>query len=246
MKIVERFKNKEFNSLDRTLIDIGRGLLWYILFAMIVYCPVVIYKSVYSVTTEEYDFFFKNEPLSIFLEAVLFLATLLIIKWRKDKGYFKRIFSFSKPNAKLVLFTIASLVLAIVIDLLQYNKYECLYNAERFAKDWKTMAIAPEGFSNLPLFIAIISTSVITPIIEETIFRGILFKERKSGIVPAFVISTLFFYIGHSASAFQPHILILSLASCYTVYKSNSIWYGVAIHMLLNATMTILMFVSYY
>lgn len=76
---------------------------------------------------------------------------------------------------------------------------------------------------------------LITPVIEEIIFRGVMLQKLKRyGIIPAVIITTVLFSMGHldignALVSFLPGIFLALIA-----IKTESIAYTVPLHMLIN------------
>lgn len=97
----------------------------------------------------------------------------------------------------------------------------------------------------------IVSTLLLAPIVEETLFRGVLFGlVRKASRVAAYVASFLLFSVYHLiaylAAGFDVRIIFcmlqylpgaVALAACYE--RSGTIWAPVILHIIINAMATL-------
>lgn len=88
---------------------------------------------------------------------------------------------------------------------------------------------------------------IIAPFIEEIVFRGIGFgrlKDSKIGVLGAIILPGVLFSVVHlQYEAIDIlTILILSLLLGYVRYKTDNIWYCIAIHFQVNLLSTILLF----
>ncbi|MDR0986086.1 MAG: CPBP family intramembrane metalloprotease [Ruminococcus sp.] len=86
--------------------------------------------------------------------------------------------------------------------------------------------------------------SVITPIMEEFFFRGLIFKRLRGmmSFVPAAIIASIIFGIGHGSLPQIIYTFCLSLGLCYIYEKYGSILVTMFTHFVLNA----IVFISNY
>lgn len=90
------------------------------------------------------------------------------------------------------------------------------------------------GVSRMMVFLVLV---VITPFVEEVIFRGIFYGGlRARGLriwVSALVVSLLF-GLAHGQLNVGVDVFCLSLVACYARELTGSIWAGVVLHMIKN------------
>jgi len=91
--------------------------------------------------------------------------------------------------------------------------------------------------SNLDLLVGFITLVVITPVVEETLFRGFIFQGLKKsfGLVPAAIASAALFALAHGQLNVALDTFILGLFLAYLFDKSNSIWPSIILHATKNA-----------
>ncbi len=83
--------------------------------------------------------------------------------------------------------------------------------------------------------ISIIWLVFFTPFIEEIIFRGVMLQKlRKYGAVPAILITTVLFMVGHMNIGNMIISFVPGIILCIAAYKSESIKYTVPLHILVN------------
>lgn len=81
-----------------------------------------------------------------------------------------------------------------------------------------------------------IQLCVITPIIEEFVFRGMIFQSmRRFGDSFALVLSAILFALFHGNLVQAPNAFLMGLVIGYFVLYSGSLWVGVIIHAVNNA-----------
>lgn len=93
------------------------------------------------------------------------------------------------------------------------------------------------------LIMDIISAILIAPIIEELIFRGVLFNRLKIriGIIPAMLLSSGIFAIGHEFGGMTSAFLF-GICMCILYLKTDNILVTMTIHFLNNVFFTTLEF----
>ena len=102
--------------------------------------------------------------------------------------------------------------------------------------DIDSVDVAPGAF----LFSAIASI-IFAPIIEELIFRGVLFNRLKIrvGMIPAMIISSFLFAIGHDFGGMTSAFLF-GICMCILYLKTDNIFITITVHFMNNALALIL------
>ena len=79
--------------------------------------------------------------------------------------------------------------------------------------------------------------AVLAPIVEEMFFRGFLFQgfRQKYGWVSAALLSSLIFAAAHLDLVALIPTFVLGCLLAYVYHRSNSVWPGVILHVLVNA-----------
>lgn len=108
-------------------------------------------------------------------------------------------------------------------------------------------------YSSLELFLIAIALIVIAPILEEIVFRGLLFGSLKKAmpVILAAVITSILFAIGHLTQGEGGTLLyiagidtfILSMILIYIRQKSGGLWAPIGLHALKNSIAFISVFV---
>ena len=91
--------------------------------------------------------------------------------------------------------------------------------------------------------------AVLAPLVEEIFFRGFLFQgfRAKYGWVAGMLLSSTIFGIAHLDPASLIPTFILGNLLAYLYHRSNSIWPGVILHVLINTVgLALVYFVSQY
>ena len=150
---------------------------------------------------------------------------------------------WSKPRRRGLLLVIP----AFVIYLLASSIFTLL--AIKFIPGFKSDQIQDVGFNNLKqpieLVVGFVSLAILTPIFEETIFRGVLFKGLRINLPfwLSAVLTSLIFAIAHMQFNVAIDVFALSLLLCYLTEKSDSIIPGILLHGLKNGLAFVLLFI---
>lgn len=91
----------------------------------------------------------------------------------------------------------------------------------------------PNAIELALVFVALV---IVTPIVEEVIFRGFLFKAyvRTFGLPVAAVLVSLVFAVAHGQLNVALDTFILSLFLCYLRFSTGSLWPSILLHAVKN------------
>jgi len=97
----------------------------------------------------------------------------------------------------------------------------------------------------LGLFLAFVTIVILAPLVEEILYRGILFGNLSKKINPflAAIIASLIFGVFHGQLNVGIDTFFMSMVSCYLVWKTDSIWPGVFLHISKNLIAFVLLFI---
>lgn len=100
----------------------------------------------------------------------------------------------------------------------------------------------PNGFELTLTFIALV---VLAPFVEETLFRGFLFKafRRTFGFWTGAIAVSLLFAVAHGQANVGVDVFVLSMFLCYLREKTDSLWPSIALHALKNLVAFIFLFI---
>ena len=102
--------------------------------------------------------------------------------------------------------------------------------------DIDSVSLTPSAF-----LYTLITSVVFAPIIEELVFRGVLFNRLKIriGIVPAMLISSILFAIGHDFGGIVSAFLF-GICMCILYLKTDNILIPMSVHLINNVVATLL------
>lgn len=189
--------------------------------------------------------YIKSTNLQLLLYITLNFLTTLLLLWvaRKTFHFSWQKIGITKPNVKNVLWVIPAFILYFAISsifTILATKFIPGFNVDQ-AQD-----VGFEGSRSLiELAAAFLSLVIITPIFEELIFRGLLFKgfRRRFSFWPSAIIACIIFATAHLQWNVAIDTFALSLLLCYLVEKSGSIFPSIALHALKNGLAFVLLFV---
>lgn len=100
----------------------------------------------------------------------------------------------------------------------------------------------PHGFSLVLAFLLLV---IFTPIVEETLFRGFLFRayRRQFGFVLGSVFVSVLFGAAHAQANVGIDVFVLSLFSCYLREKTKSLWPSIMLHGFKNLVAFVFLFI---
>lgn len=106
--------------------------------------------------------------------------------------------------------------------------------------------LAPAGFSWEGLIGMLVVVAIIAPIVEETVFRGLLYGWLRSrlGVAAGVVLSALIFAAGHGIIMLVPALTVTGLVLAVVYEKSRSLWPAIIVHGTINAAMTIALYLA--
>ena len=86
-----------------------------------------------------------------------------------------------------------------------------------------------------------IAAIIFAPIVEELTFRGVLFNRLKirTGIIPAMLISSFIFAIGHEYGGITSAFLF-GICMCILYLKTDNIFIPMSVHFINNVVATVL------
>ncbi|MCM8525761.1 MAG: CPBP family intramembrane metalloprotease [Lentisphaeraceae bacterium] len=110
----------------------------------------------------------------------------------------------------------------------------------------KTQEVAEQvkNMSETSLFLAVLGPAFLIPIIEELLFRSLLYRSLKFSLSPLFaaIISATLFGFAHIEPDTIPQLITIGLILSYVYEKSGSIYVPIALHAT-NNFITIMMLI---
>ena len=162
--------------------------------------------------------FIDSNTLFIVIITALIFIPLLFLIYKKNKYNYEVL-----GNIKIYKYLILGLSFAVF-----YNLYLS------FIIDYKV--------SGLPIYIQIISSGIVGPIIEELLFRGIVYNRLKKyySINISMILSTIIFSFMHFSIINIIYTLFFGYLLVFVYESTNNIKYSMIIHMCSNIIVILL------
>lgn len=190
---------------------------------------------------------FNDYDGSIVVFSSFFILLFFIFALRGTVGLKKDVNAvFLKDNFKEILFIfVINLFFAFLFVSIIYalNMSFAMFNSNF------TPSLDPSTTSNftnydsIALILEVIAGVFLAPIVEELVFRGVLFNRLKvkKGIVFAMIVSSILFALGHEFGGMISAFLF-GLCQCVLYLKTDNIFTCIMVHFLNNLTVYILEF----
>lgn len=222
------FNVKDFNVRLRTIKiwELALGLL-------IAFILIMVLSSVFEIITEDDNL--------IFIVILSFVLIFFIFALRNTSGLKRDIsdvFEIKTRNEILYVFVL-NLLFAFLFPSI-FSGFDYLYGV--FDPNWVTgFDIDTVEITADSLLLECIASIIFAPLLEELIFRGVLFNRLKirTGIIPAMIISSFLFAIGHDFGGITSAFLF-GISMCILYLKTDNIFVTISVHFINNVVATIL------
>ena len=218
------------------------GLIYYLIFHLFV-CPLVVIGALNTFTTLSSDeisnvFQMYSDSLSGIVLIIILLPLFIDNLTRFTQTFFKSIYSGAKWYFPSILMN-AVISYAIIV----------LTGVEQSSNQLAVEALLKANFWGL-----FIPAVIVAPIIEELVFRGIVFRSlRRFGFLPAALVSGLFFGLLHCLGDITSgnwigliYILVymnMGIFMCKAYEDSKNLFGAIFLHFL-NNFLSVLMLLS--
>lgn len=218
----------DFNIRLRT-IKLRELIIGLIIAAVMIGIISVIFPEVYD-----------NDDLFMLI-FLLIIVLFFIYAFRGSKGLennFKNLFKEDIKKEILYVFIINLLFAFLMIMIISVLDYIIVLNDPTWISIWDVDNVDVE--SGIILLDAILSL-FFAPVLEELIFRGVIFNRLKIriGIIPAMIISSFIFGIGHEFGGITS-AFIFGICMCILYLKTDNILVPMSVHFLNNLSVIIL------
>lgn len=180
---------------------------------------------------------FKDSPYLVLIDIVTYLVLYLVLfiapNTHEDRAAILRrpyedTGSFMLTAAPFFIMSVTSVIYVNLISAISPELYEAFINSPNLASNMGDIT-DPLGF--LASFIVIV---ILAPVIEELVFRGVLFNmlNRRLGVIASLIISGSFFGILHFATFFPAAIMGFVLGFIY--HRTGDIRTSIKAHVFNN------------
>lgn len=188
------------------------------------------------------------------------VTLLLLLQWAimlgvaftylKNKGYQlnPRTLGFKGTS----LWRAAGLVLLVLIgsnifDMVYGALIENLFGSDKLPSQVPTQNVTDLfGTSIFAMILTFIAVAIVTPMVEELFFRGIVHRglEHRYGFIPGALMSSFIFSLAHVDYRLFIPIFVLGFGLAFLVHRTGTIWSSISVHFLVNSVGVIAQFVS--
>lgn len=180
---------------------------------------------------------FKDSPYLVLVDILTYLMLYLVLfvapNTPEDRAAILRrpyedTGSFMLTAAPFFIMSVTSVIYVNLISAISPELYEAFINSPNLASNMGDIT-DPLGF-----FTSFVVIVILAPVIEEIIFRGVLFNmlNRKLGVIPSLIISGSFFGILHFATFFPAAIMGFVLGFIY--HRTGDIRTSIKAHIFNN------------
>jgi len=161
---------------------------------------------------------------------IIFLVFIILIP------IFYKVFKKYKTNNKIKKENIIIIILLGISISLIYNV--CMFNLNNIVNFTNQFKL-----NNINIFVQILGSGIIGPILEELVFRGIVYNKLKSFNKPitSIIITSIIFSIMHTSLLNIPYAFILSLVLIYIYEKNKTLKAPILLHISANTIIILLM-----
>lgn len=171
------------------------------------------------INTQEYqvklnDFIYNHTLIILLITSLIFIPLFYVI--------------YRNYKVKSNKFNILKYLLIAVIFAFIYNLYLSI--------------ITDYNVSTLPIYIQILASGIIGPILEELLYRGIVYNKLKEfkSIKISMIISTIIFSLMHFSIIDSIYTLFIGYLLVYVYEKSKNLKYSMIIHICINTSVIVL------
>ena len=205
--------------------------LWFVVFFVEAALGLALYQALDLSSKDGQELIVPSFIIAIATAVVAFV----IVKTFMDKrgGMFKML-GLDKFKKEYWLQVLGYFVLYFGLMILASYLVSLLYPS--FNIDQEQNFGFNEATENIELVLAFVSLVIVTPFIEELVFRGLIFKglRRDFGFVPAVIVSSGIFALLHGQVNVAIDTFILGTVAAYTLDKTNSLWPAILLHGIKN------------
>jgi hypothetical protein len=213
-------KRRKMKENNRKISRISLGI-WDILYPLLMYYAVTIIvmfaaQMIFGSGTENY-------ALCQIITSAITLPVMYQSFYRSDKA----VWSFNAINAVWIV-CIAALIGTGLNNLILMSP---------LAEISAGFAQASSSFYGSTLVLELISSALLTPVLEELVYRGIIFArlKRMFGFVPAMLLSALIFAIMHFNLVQFVYALLFGMVLVVFMEKTGHLYGAVLGHITANA-----------
>ena len=225
---------------------------WGVTFTLIVFLlsqataqlAIFIYPAIKHWTFDQTATWFNNSVVAQFSYIVVanILCVLALAWFVKRRKASWRSLGLRRPRVLDFLFGLGAAPLYFIIYLLAVKLVSVLFSG--FDPEQQQQIGFDSVKGTVELTLTFIGLVIVTPIVEEIIFRGFIYSSLKKAlrIIPAAILTSILFAGGHLLEGGEGGLLyiaavdtfVLSLVLIFLREKTGSLWSGITLHAVKN------------
>jgi len=156
--------------------------------------------------------------------------------WRLRRGRPDAFRAFTRRDASTLLYGIGGLIVVDVLTTLLLNATHQSKHVQAGFEHFDLSSKVP-GVTALAITLTVVSLVLVGPLVEEIVFRGLLFGAlaSRTGVFAAAIIVAGIFGIVHGDLVLFPTLAGLGFVSALAYARSGNLWTSVSLHALNNA-----------
>jgi len=180
--------------------------------------------------------------------------TVGVLYWfvhRKHASF--RSVGLTRPRIEDLAYTSMGIAAYLVLYVVAVSAVSAVFNLNTTQQQDVGFQTASGAFA---LTLTFLSLVILPPLVEEIMFRGVLFsglKRSRLGVVGAALLTSLLFAAPHLLESSGSGLLwiagidtfVLSLVLCYLRQKTGRLWAGIGVHALKNCIAFVSVFVMH-
>ena len=226
--------NNNFNEKYSYPKNSNGSIIWGVIWPLLIYLGITFLASIlvtiillviHPESINQLNTFLNKYALVMLISAQIIQIPVFLLVYFNQKKYFPKI--TNKPNFKVFIFSILGIVSVGII-----SGFFIAFLAKIINPVDGGISIVNEYINSGSLFLTIQAAVIFAPIIEELLFRGIIFNRINSkwNIWVAILISALIFGFIHFNLLQGLNAFIIGLALAYVYAKTRSLWICIFTH----------------
>lgn len=166
----------------------------------------------------------------IMIISAIITIPILIMFYRKDK---KRLFYQDERRAKMPLADYFLILILAVSSCIAFNNLISISSIAKYSEMYEKVS---EAIYNSALWVQILAAGILAPIVEEILFRGLIYKRVKEYINPVagMAISSVMFGLYHGNIVQGIYATLLGLIFVFLMEKYRTLKAPILAHMCAN------------
>jgi membrane protease YdiL (CAAX protease family) len=199
--------------------------------------------SINGVASDDIEAQFLKPDIMFYTSLIAMLLSIPLFKKASKQANYIQLANFIKmvPIKKQTLIKV--FVIGLVYYLFEYLSVKLLgIGTPQYMLDVKSQVN-----TNWDLILLVITVCIIAPIVEEVIFRGVIFSRLQNSRVGsrgAIVYTSIIFCIlhAHYELIIMGYTLLIGVMLAFIRLRTSNIWYCIILHMMVNVFSTIELF----